>query len=115
MGVPPSGSGHSAPHMSELIEELREFEAALDAMPEAYQLRFSEGQQFNCYDLAGNEDEDDPDWFEYTLALGPITGAAFVADIEGKWRADLIETALRFAVNVLRARTTLSTAKDTGS
>ena len=74
-----------------------EFRDALAATP-FLQDRLAKGQQFNAYESADNEDEEDPlDW-EYFLSLGPITNCVQIMRIEGEWRAKLIEAALRVAL-----------------
>jgi len=79
----------------ELIERIRD---AVFGLPFAAD-RIAAGQQFNAYEGAGNDDGDDEDW-AYELCIGPITDRRFIADVGGKSRADLLESALKLAAEV---------------
>ena len=74
-----------------------EFRSALFAMPFG-QDRLASGQQFNVYESGANDEDDDPNDWEFYLSLGPITDCVQIMGIEGKWRAKLVEAALRVAM-----------------
>jgi hypothetical protein len=82
---------------------LAEFAEALAAMPFG-QERLTAGQQFNAYESAANEEHEDPRDWRYYLSLGPITDCVQILRIEGDWRAKLVESALRVALRLHRAR-----------
>jgi hypothetical protein len=75
----------------------RDFESALAAMPFGEE-RLAKGEQFNAYESAANDEDDDPDDWEFYLCLGPITDSVQIMGIQGEWRAKLIEAALRVAL-----------------
>lgn len=78
-------------------EGVSDFQAVLRAMPFG-QERLAAGQQFNAYESAKNDEDGDPDDWEFCLSLGPISDCVHIMRIEGEWRAKLIEAALRVAM-----------------
>lgn len=78
-------------------EALNRFRDAVAEMPFG-QERITLGQQFNCYESSLNDEDDDPADLDFFLCLGPITDHAIICEVASKWRADLIESALRLAL-----------------
>lgn len=88
---------------AQLSERFRE---AVDAMPFVAEA-VAAGKQFNAYESADNgEDEADEDR-EYALCIGPITNARYLLDIDGKPKADLLETALKLAAHIAYGKAAL--------
>lgn len=75
-----------------------EFEAALAGMPSGVTERVAAGQQFNAYESMFNDEDGDPDGWEFHLSIGPISDHHSFLIIDGEWRAKLIEAALRVAM-----------------
>lgn len=87
----------------ELRERVSRFQAALDAAPAWVRESLKSGQQFNAYESASNDEDDDQTDWDYLLGIGPITDFRCILDLTGKWRADLLEAALKTAVASLDA------------
>lgn len=77
----------------ELIERFREAVQSLQWINK----RIANGDQFNCYECASNDDDMHDDEREYYLALGPINNFGMLFDFEGQDKAELIESALKLA------------------
>lgn len=77
----------------ELIERFLHAVAAIPFISE----RFASGQQFNAYESASNWDDMDGEDREYRIALGPISDHAFLFEIDGSAKAELLESALKLA------------------
>jgi hypothetical protein len=93
---------------------LQEFEAKLFDVRWISE-RVMGGQQFNCYEAAGEGGEEEgAEEREYSLCIGPITDARFICGIEGKERAELVEAAMKVATEAFREKITkpLSAAPD---
>lgn len=79
-----------------------ELAAAFEGCREWHELIMS-GEQFNCFERAQDDDEDDlgedvlDEDREYYLGIGPISRFRRVTEIDGRYRAEFIEAALKFA------------------
>jgi hypothetical protein len=63
--------------------------------------RVMAGQQFNCFEAAGEwEDEDEDEDREYSLCIGPITDARYICGVEGRDRAEFLESAMKVATEI---------------
>jgi|GEM_PF-2687362 len=87
-----------------MTDELRElivrFNEAVEGMPAEVQTRIDIGQQFNAYEDAGNDEDGEPDWWEYQLCIGPITNRRDIVTVEGENVAKLLEAALKLSTHV---------------
>jgi hypothetical protein len=93
-----------------MAARLTEFEAAVFGLPWVAD-RVMGGQQFNAYDCAENDEDDDPDDWEFALSLGPITSSRFICRIVGQDRARLVEAAMKVATEAMRERLSSDTAE----
>jgi len=84
-----------------LAKAVVQFKAALAAMP-VIAKRVDAGQQFNCYEQAGDGYIMHPDDWQYNLCVGPITDAWFVHNVLGERDAALIEAAFKVATEAYR-------------
>jgi hypothetical protein len=91
----------AAPTGDAVGEAVEAFKAAISAMPWG-QTRLANGEQFNCYESASNDEDDDPCDWEYYVALGPISDFVTITGLQSEWRAQLIESALRVALTLTR-------------
>ena len=73
-----------------------EFREALASIPWIAE-RIAAGQQFNCYESADNDEDDDPFDMRFALCIGSISDHRFICPIIGQDRARLIEAALKLA------------------
>lgn len=73
-----------------------EFREALAAIPWIAE-RIAAGQQFNCYESADNDEDDDPCDMRFALCIGSISDHRFICPIVGQDRAHLVEAALKLA------------------
>lgn len=79
------------------VELVRRFNEAVEAMPPEVGARINLGQQFNAYEDARNEEDGEPDWWDFHLAIGTISDHRKFAEIAGAASARLIEAALKLA------------------
>lgn len=57
----------------------------------------AKGYQFNAYERAGNDEDDEDEDREYRVGIGPISDFRVMFDVDGHATAELVETALRIA------------------
>jgi|SRR5689334_18371492 len=88
------------PNFAERREQFGEAIACLPWVAE----RIAAGQQFNAYEHASNDEDDDPEDAEYSICVGPISDARFLCSVVGRERAKLIEAALKVATEAIRER-----------
>jgi hypothetical protein len=86
-----------------MTDRLGEFEVAVFAIPWVAE-RVAAGQQFNAYESASNDEDDEPDDWEFDLCIGPITDRRFICPIMGQDRARLVEAAMKVATEAMRER-----------
>lgn len=85
---------------------LEQFEKALFSLRWAAELVMA-GRQFNAYDSARNDEDDDPEDCEMIIGVGPVSDFRWFAETTGRDQAAIIEAALKFASEAMRARAAL--------
>lgn len=95
-----------------MVDRIAEFETALFGIPWVAE-RVAAGHQFNAYESADNDEDDEPDDWRYALCLGPITDHRFICTILGKDRAALVEAAMKLATVALQQHIANSEPGDT--
>jgi len=103
MTHPHEGLQEPALREAELCDRFREAVTAIPFVAEAV----AAGKQFNAYESADNDEDEDDDDREYSLCIGPITNFRYLLDIDGKQKADLLETALKLAAHIAYWKPTL--------
>jgi len=78
---------------------IQRFVEAVEQMPWVAE-RLENQDQFNCYESASNDEDDDPEDWEYYIALGPISDWGYLGELRGEPVAKLIEAALKLGAHV---------------
>jgi hypothetical protein len=82
-----------AERVGELRERFRDACGRLSGVTE----RLAKGQQFNAYECASNDEDDDPEDWEFVIAIGPINSHRNLFEVTGESLADLLSSALKLA------------------
>lgn len=107
----PSGFDPSRAQRPGFFERLAQFKEAL-FVSRTISERVLSGQQFNCYEAASNDEDEDPEYWEYRLCVGPVTNAYFICDLTGKDDAELIEAALKVATEAFLEHASAMSARE---
>ncbi len=103
--MPASGHGPTGFDPARIADLLKRFEDALFEQRWVADLIMA-GEQFNCYERGGQDDDLDDDEREYRLCIGPVSNARLLFGIEGRATAEMVEAAMKLATDAFRASIT---------